>query len=329
MPMDTYAFAPQLSETPTSLARGVPAPLARINTGTIAATAHPQHTLAEAIRCAGVGVHSGRPAHMEIRPAAANRGITFIRTDKSSGSSGLENHIPALWHSVSDTRLCTVLSNAHGIRVSTVEHIMAALAGSHIDNADILIDGEEIPIMDGSAAEFSAMLADAGREEQAGTPRRFIRVLRPVRVAIEDKWVTFEPDTVPSYEMTIDFPSKAIGTQTLTYTPQNTNSFSMTLARARTFGFLHEVEYLQKMGLGRGGSLENAVVIDKDRILNADGLRYDNEFVRHKLLDSVGDLALAGAPFIGAYRAYKGGHALNNSLLRALFASPDNWEWVE
>lgn len=282
-----------------------------------------QHTLGEPVRCRGIGVHAGTPAHLDLRPAPANSGLTFIRTDKPAAV----NRIPARWDRVTDTRLCTALTNAHGVSVGTVEHLMAALAGCGVDNADILIDGPEVPIMDGSAAPFVDLIATAGCEAQSA-PRRFVRVLKPVQVTDGDKWAALDVAEATTFTMTIDFQSPAIGRQTRTFALQP-GGFRHDLARARTFGFLHEVEHLQKLGLAKGGSLENAVVVDGARILNPEGLRYTDEFVRHKLLDSVGDLALAGAPIRGSYHALKGGHALNNRLLQALFADPANWELAE
>lgn len=291
-----------------------------------ASTAQPlpvwQHTLARAVSCAGVGVHSGAPANLTIAPAAADGGITFIRTDLLEGN----NIIPASYDRVTDTRLCSVLANEHGASVGTVEHLMAALAGCGVDNAIISIDGPEIPIMDGSSAPFVLLIQQAGITEQAAR-RRYIRVLRPVRVEDNGKWASYEPAAIPSFAMEIDFASQAIGKQVRDFTLVNGN-FVHELGRARTFGFLQEVEQLRKMGLAKGGSLDNAIVIDGDVVMNEGGLRYGDEFVRHKLLDSVGDLALAGAPILGAFRSAKGGHALNNKLLRALFSDDANWGWL-
>lgn len=281
-----------------------------------------QHTLADPVRSLGIGVHAGTPARLELRPAPVGSGITFIRTDQPAGI----NRIPARWDQVTDTRLCTALTNAHGVGINTVEHLMAALAGCGVDNVDVLVDGPEVPIMDGSAAPFVELVATAGLEPQSAV-RRIVRVLKPVRVEDGDKWAALDVADATTFAMTIDFPSPAIGRQTRMFALEP-GRFSHDLARARTFGFLHEVEHLQKLGLAKGGSLDNAVVVDGARILNPEGLRYTDEFVRHKLLDSVGDLALAGAPVRGAYSALKGGHALNNRLLHALFADPANWDLV-
>ena len=281
-----------------------------------------QQTLGRKVGCTGVGVHSGAPANLSIEPAPVDTGIIFIRTDKPDG----QNRIPARYDRVTDTRMCTVLTNEHGVGVGTVEHLMAALAGSHIDNAIIRIDGPEIPIMDGSSAPFVLLLQQAATISQAVRVRS-IKVLRPVRVEENGKWASLDVADALSYSMEIEFASQAIGKQAREFTLSAT-SFADELGRARTFGFLQEVEQMRAMGLGKGGSLDNAIVIDGDKIMNESGLRYGDEFVRHKLLDSVGDLALAGAPIIGAFRSAKGGHALNNKLLRALFADAANWAWV-
>lgn len=266
-------------------------------------------------------MHSGKPARLTILPAAAGSGITFIRSDLAEN-----NRIPAIYSGVTDTRMCTVLSNSAGVSISTVEHVMAALSGCGVDNAEVHVDGPEIPIMDGSAAPFVEIIGKAGLipQDQA---RRQIRILREVRVEDTGKWATLSPANTRSYAMDIEFKSAAIGQQAREFVLTE-EAFGTTLGSARTFGFLQEAEMLRKMGLGLGGSLDNAILIDGDSIMNEGGLRYSDEFVRHKLLDSVGDLALAGAPLLGAFRSSKGGHALNNKLLRALFADAANWEWV-
>ena len=280
-----------------------------------------QQTLARAVSCTGVGVHSGALTSLTIRPAPVGSGITFIRSDLSG-----DNRIPVAYDVVVDTRMCTAIANKAGARLSTVEHVMAALMGCGIDNAEILVNGPEVPIMDGSSADFVELIEDAGLTAQTA-PRRHIRVLKTVRVEEADKWVSLAPAAEASFAMEIEFASAAIGQQSRQFTLFNGN-FAHELSEARTFGFMHEVEQLRALGLGKGGSLENAIIIEGDKILNEGGLRYSDEFVRHKLLDAVGDLAMAGAPVLGAYRAHKGGHALNNRLLRALFADPANWEWA-
>lgn len=280
-----------------------------------------QHTLAHAASCTGVGVHSGAPAQLIILPAPTGNGITFVRTDLSG-----DNRIPAKYDCVTDTRMCTVLTNSKGVSIATVEHVMAALAGCGVDNAEVHVDGPEVPIMDGSSAPFVEMIERAGLVPQDAA-RRSLKILKPVRLEENGKWAELLPADERSYEFEIEFASKAIGKQTRSFALKD-GAFGTDLSAARTFGFLHEVEAMRKMGLGRGGSLDNAVVIDGDTIMNEDGLRHEDEFVRHKLLDSVGDLALAGAPIIAAFRSSKGGHALNNKLLRALFADDGNWCWA-
>ncbi len=280
-----------------------------------------QHTLKSVIRCNGIGLHSGAQATLTISPAAADTGITFIRTDKR----GFAARIPATYANVVDTRLCTVLGNAEGTTVGTVEHVMAALAGCGIDNAILAIDGPEVPIMDGSAAPFVAAIERVGRVEQNAI-RRVIRILKPVTVGTGHTTATLAPSQRPMFSFEIDFDSAVIGQQTGHF-ELTADSFGDEIGDARTFCFLHDVEAMQRAGLARGGSLDNAVVVDKeqDRVLNTDGLRSPDEFVRHKILDAVGDLYLAGAPILGRYHGSRAGHALNNQLLRALFADRSTW----
>ena len=280
-----------------------------------------QHTLKSVIRLTGIGLHSGAPATLTLSPAAADSGIAFIRTDKR----GFVARIPATYANVVDTRLCTVLGNAEGTTVATVEHVMAALAGCGIDNAILSIDGPEVPIMDGSAAPFVAAIERAGRVEQ-NAMRRVIRVLKSVTVGTGLASATLMPAQRASFGFEIDFDSTVIGRQTGHF-ELSAGSFGEEIGDARTFCFLHDVEAMQKAGLARGGSLDNAVVVDKeqDRVLNADGLRSPDEFVRHKILDAVGDLYLAGSPILGRYHGSRAGHALNNQLLRALFADRSSW----
>ncbi len=287
-----------------------------------ARTVQLQKTLRNPVSCVGVGLHSGAEVVLSLLPAAPDTGILFRRTDVSRG----EATIPAHYANVVDTRLCTLLGNKDGTTISTVEHLMAALAGCGIDNAIIEVGGPEVPIMDGSAHPFVSLIESADISVQEA-PRRVIRVLKPVEVREGDVWARLEPDTDFSIELEIDFDSKAIARQTYSG-PALNGVFKSEISRARTFGFAHEVEAMRKAGLGRGGSLENAVVVDGDRILNEEGLRFDDEFVRHKVLDCVGDLYLAGAPILGRFQGRKTGHAFNNRLLRALFADPDAWEMV-
>ena len=285
-----------------------------------------QRTVKTAIGCVGVGVHSGRRTSLMLKPAPINHGVIFRRTD-------LGQDIPARFDQVTDTRLCTVISNGDA-RVGTVEHLMAALAGAGIDNILIEIDGPEVPIMDGSAAPFLFLLDCAGIEEQ-DAPRVMIEILRPIRVTEGEAFAELRPyprasridPPVLEMELTIDFAAAAIGRQgcALRLTP---NTFRDELSRARTFAMAEEVEQLQKAGLALGGSLENAVVVDKDRVLNPGGLRMPREFARHKMLDAVGDLALAGASLHGRFIAHRTGHALNNKLLRALMADRTAWRVI-
>ncbi len=280
-----------------------------------------QHTLKSAIRCSGIGLHSGAAATLTISPAAAGSGIVFIRTDKQ----GFAARIPALWANVVDTRLCTVLGNSAGVTVSTVEHIMAALSGCGVDNATIAIDGPEVPIMDGSAAPFVAAIERAGRSKQDAA-RQVLRVLKPVSVTAGSATASLIPAERPVFGFEIDFDSAVIGQQ-VGHFELAAGAFRTEIGDSRTFCFLHDVEAMQRAGLARGGSLDNAVVVDKaqERILNEEGLRRPDEFVRHKILDAVGDLYLAGGPILGRYHGSRAGHALNNQLLRTLFADRSAW----
>lgn len=288
-----------------------------------------QRTLKAAIGCVGVGVHSGRRANLVIRPAGVDHGIVFRRTD-------LGRDIAAHHDNVCDTHLCTVLADPDrpSVRVGTVEHLMAALSGLGIDNALIEVDGPEIPILDGSAGPFLFLLDCAGWLEQAA-PRRVIEVRRPVRVSTGEAYAELRPlgalarDGQPALEMevSIDFNAAAIGRQScsMRLTP---DAFRHQVADARTFALAPDVAQLHAAGLALGGSLDNAVVVDGAAVLNPGGLRMDNEFAHHKLLDAVGDMALAGGLLHGRFVAHRGGHGLNNRLLRALFADADAWQAV-
>ena len=278
-----------------------------------------QRTLRAARAITGIGLHSGAPVTLTLLPAPADHGIVFHRTDVD----GSKAEIVARWDRVSDTRLCSAIANDHGVSVGTIEHLMAALAGCGIDNARVELDGPEVPVMDGSAEPFVALIRAAGVVDQE-IARRVIRVLKPITVETDQGRAELHPSSVFSLDFEIEFSSDAIRRQHLQLGVVN-GAFCKELANARTFGFLHEVEYMQKNGLARGGSLDNAIVIDGDRVMNADGLRRDDEFVRHKALDAVGDLYLAGNQIIGAYQGRRAGHAINNALLRALFADPDAW----
>ena len=294
-----------------------------LKAGTDRKTVRParQRTLKSSINCTGVALHAGIKVSMTLKPAPVNTGIVFHRTD-IKGKGAL---IPARWDQVVDTRMCSVLGNSDGVTVGTVEHLMAALAGCRIDNAIVEINGSEVPVMDGSASPFVFLIECAGVTEQEA-PRRAIRVLKPITVRDGDKVVTLTPASGFTIDFEIDFRNTAVSHQALGLALIN-GTFKKELARARTFGFLHEVEALWAMGLARGGSLDNAVVVSGDKVLNEDGLRYDDEFVRHKILDAVGDLYLAGAPILGHFHGFCSGHALTNRLLRELLADPDAWCW--
>jgi UDP-3-O-[3-hydroxymyristoyl] N-acetylglucosamine deacetylase len=281
-----------------------------------------QRTLKQAIRATGVGLHTGRKVTMVLRPAPIDTGIVFCRSDLDGNPA-----IPAHALNVRETTLATVLEK-DGVRVSTVEHLMAALFGLGIDNAFVDVSAEEVPIMDGSAGTFVFLLQQAGVEEQAA-PKRYIRILSPVEVVKGDKRVRLEPFHGFKVGFAIEFDHPVFdAAQTTVEVDFADVSFVREISRARTFGFTHDVETMRAKGLGRGGSLDNAVVIDDFRVLNADGLRMDDEFVKHKALDAVGDLYLLGRPLIGAFHGHKSGHELNNLLVRKLIAERAAWEEV-
>ena len=278
-----------------------------------------QHTLRAPALFAGVGVHTGAYTRVAVRPAPEDAGIVFVRTDVT----GQDNRVPAAGEAVCKTQLGTVIGNAAGVTVSKIEHLMAALVMLGIDNAVVEVDGPEMPIMDGSAEPFVRMLDRAGRRPQAAA-RRFIEILDLVEVTDGDKRAALKPALGFEIAFEIRFPTAVIGRQAIDM-PMDEFAFRHELSDCRTFGFLHEVEALRAMGLARGGSLENAVVIDGDRVLNPGGLRRPDEFVRHKALDAIGDLYVLGAPVIGRFEGELAGHALNNQLVRALLARPDAW----
>ncbi len=282
-----------------------------------------QRTLKQPINCSGVALHSGLDIKMTLRPGEADSGILFWRTDIAGGGA----FIPARWDQVTDTRMCSTLGNEDGVTIGTVEHLMAALAGMEIDNAVIEINGPEVPIMDGSAAPFVFLIECAGVVTQ-DRPWRVIRILKPISVDDGDRYASLAPGNGFSVSFDIDFDSAAVSRQRISVELGN-GTFKRELARARTFGFLHEVEELRAAGLARGGSLDNAVVVSGDKVLNEGGLRYDDEFVRHKALDAIGDLFLAGAPLRGHFYGQRSGHGTNNALLRALFADAEAWSYDE
>ncbi len=282
-----------------------------------------QRTLKNAIGCSGVGLHSGASISLTLHPAAPNSGIVFHRTDVTDHDAV----VPARWDTVTDTMMSTTIGNETGVKVATIEHLMSAFAGCGVDNVIVELDGPEVPVMDGSASPFIFLVDCAGLIEQAAI-RRFIRVRKSVEVWGEDKYVVLEPSKGFSVSFEIDFDSPAIGRSAGFFDLHN-GGFKRDISRARTFGFESEFEQMQDLGLALGGSLDNAVVIGKqDDILNAEGLRYSDEFVRHKVLDAVGDLYLAGGPLLGRFTGSRSGHDLNNCLLRALFADDEAWEYT-
>ncbi len=281
-----------------------------------------QRTLKNVIRTTGVGLHAGEKVELTLRPAAPDTGILFRRVDFDTPVE-----IKATPFSVGDTRLSTTLVSGE-VKVSTVEHLLAAFAGLGIDNAYVDLSGAEVPIMDGSAAPFVFLLQSAGVQEQS-RPKRFIRIKRPIEVRDGDKFAKFTPYDGFKVEFSIDFDHPAFDTRmNHAAIDFSTTSFVRELSRARTFGFLSEIEALRQQNLALGGSLDNAVVVDEYRILNEEGLRYEDEFVKHKILDAIGDLYLLGHTLIGAFCGHKSGHGLNNRLLRALAADASAWEEV-
>ena len=282
-----------------------------------------QHTLNAPVRLCGVGVHTGRTVTATVSPAAANAGISFLRTDLGEHQSA----IPARAEAVCGTRLGTVIGDSAGATVSTIEHVMAVFCGLEIDNAIVAIDGPEAPIMDGSCEPILRQFDRVGRRPQAAA-RRYIEILEPIRVEEDGKHAALLPADGFEIALEIQFDSAAIGRQRIELTVDET-AFRRDLADCRTFGFLHEVEALRAAGLARGGSMDNVVVIDGASVLNPLGLRRPDEFVRHKALDAIGDLYLLGAPLIGRYEALCSGHGLNNRLARAVLARPRAWRVVE
>ncbi|MBT8422592.1 MAG: UDP-3-O-acyl-N-acetylglucosamine deacetylase [Gammaproteobacteria bacterium] len=281
-----------------------------------------QRTLKNAIRATGVGLHTGRKVFMTLRPAADNTGIVFRRVDLDPPVD-----VPADSKIVGETQLGTTLIKGD-VKVATVEHLMSALAGLGIDNAFVDLSAPEVPIMDGSAAPFVFLLQSAGVTEQT-SPKKFLRIKKPVRVEHGDKWAEFQPYDGFRVNFKIDFDHPVFKNHLQESTIDfSTTSFLREVSRARTFGFMRDIEMLRSNRLALGGSIDNAVVLDDFRVLNEDGLRYEDEFVRHKILDAIGDLYLAGHSFIGAYTGYKSGHELNNMLLRELWAQPDAYEEV-
>lgn len=282
-----------------------------------------QRTIKRIVHATGVGLHTAKKVTLTLRPASVNTGVIYRRTDLNPPVD-----FPADAKSVRDTTLSTCLINRQGIRISTVEHLNAALSGLGIDNIIVEVDAPEIPIMDGSAAPFIYLLMDAGIE-QLNTAKKFVRIRQPVRVEDGDKWAELKPHQGFSLDFTIDFNHPAIDAGNQRYVMDaSAEAFVSQISRARTFGFMRDIEYLQSQGLCLGGSFDCAIVVDDYRVLNEDGLRFEDEFVRHKMLDAIGDLFMCGHNIIGAFSAFKSGHALNNKLLQAVMAKQEAWEWA-
>jgi UDP-3-O-[3-hydroxymyristoyl] N-acetylglucosamine deacetylase len=276
-------------------------------------------TIDRIVTVEGVALHSGRAIAMTLSPAPPGSGIAFRRADLNNAE------IPARWDRVTETRLGTVIAEG-AANVAVIEHLMAAIAGAEIDDLIVAVDGGELPILDGDALSYSKLLASAGIRDSAGA-RKAIKILKPVSVQNGEARASLLPAETRIFDFEILFPSAAIGTQRMTWN-FSSESFARDIAPARTFGFMHELEALNKAGLGGGASLENTLAIDGDKILNAALMRFPDEFVRHKILDAIGDLALAGAPIIGRFEGRRSGHALNNALLRALFADRANYDEI-
>ena len=280
-----------------------------------------QRTLKNVIRATGVGLHTGDKVYLTLRPAVVDTGIIFRRVDLSPDPI----EVRACPENVSDTRMSTTLEK-EGVRISTVEHLMSAFAGLGIDNAYVDLTAPEVPIMDGSAGPFVFLIQSAGIEEQ-NSPKRFIRIKKKITIEENEKWAGFEPFEGFKVSFAIDFDHPTFrSAPQLASVDFSTTSFVKEVSRARTFGFMCDLEALRQAGLARGGGFDNAIVMDNFRVLNDDGLRYDDEFVKHKVLDAIGDLYLLGHPLIGAFSAYKSGHSLNNRLLRTLVADQEAWE---
>jgi UDP-3-O-[3-hydroxymyristoyl] N-acetylglucosamine deacetylase len=281
-----------------------------------------QRTLQNMIRATGVGLHSGEKVYLTLRPAPVDTGIVFRRVDLDPVVE-----IPARADLVTETMLCTGLTRDGG-KAMTVEHLMSALAGLGVDNLYVELSAPEVPIMDGSSGPFVFLLQSAGIVEQ-NARKRFIRILKPVEVRDGDKIARFEPHDGFRLGFTVEFNHPAIpASQSRAVVEFSTENYIREVSRARTFGFMRDLEFMRERNLGLGGSMDNAIVLDEFRVVNDDGLRYADEFVRHKILDAVGDLYLAGHPILGAYEGYKSGHALNNTLVRALLAEASAWDMV-
>ena len=280
-----------------------------------------QQTIKESITVKGIGLHSGKQVDIQLEPAGIDHGIKFIRTDKKR-----DNVIDAVWSNVSETVLSTTISNDSGVKISTIEHLMSALSGLHIDNLIIYINSVEVPIMDGSSRPFVDMIEKVGIKVQ-NKKRKLLNIKRTIEVKNNNSSVKIIPNNQFSIDFEIDFPSQIVSKQSCQLQLINGN-YKTDISAARTFGFEKDVENLRSNGLALGGSLDNAVVVGENEILNKDGLRYRDEFVRHKILDSIGDLYLAGSPILGYFYGNKSGHLLNNLLLRKLFSDESNYEYI-
>ncbi|MEN8165926.1 MAG: UDP-3-O-acyl-N-acetylglucosamine deacetylase [Pseudomonadota bacterium] len=281
-----------------------------------------QRTIRKPVSFVGIGLHTGVKTTLTLRPNLDSTGIYFQRTDVKPGI-GL---IAARWYNITDTTLSTVIGNNHGVTVATVEHLMAALLGCGIDNLLVDIDGPEVPIMDGSAEPFTKTIEQYGTQS-ISVPRKAIWIQQPIEVREADKYALLLPYPTQRITISIDFPGTAIGAQTCSVELVN-EAFLKNIARARTFGFANQIKQLQDKGLARGGSLKNAILVDGERIVNSEGLRFSDEFVRHKVLDAFGDLSLAGVPIIGHYYAYKAGHELNQILIKKMFSAHADWSYI-
>ena len=280
-----------------------------------------QQTIVKSLSISGIGLHTGIDVSMKLSPAEADYGIKFIRKDLNDN-----NVIEAIWSNVTSTKLSTTISNKNGASVSTIEHLMSALSGLHIDNIKVEIDGPEVPIMDGSSIKF-VNLIDSTSIKKLDKKRKILKVKQNIKVEKDDSFVELKPNNQFSINFEIDFPSKLVSQQSCQLQLVNGN-YKTDIASARTFGFEKDVDLLRSNGLALGGSLENAVVVGETKILNSDGLRFKDEFVRHKILDSIGDLYLAGSPIQGYFLGNKSGHHLNNLLLRSLFSDKNNYEYI-
>lgn len=284
-----------------------------------------QTTLGGVVTLSGTGVHTGRPARVTLKPADADNGICFRRVDLSNGTRSTV--VKVEHRNVKTMQLCSVIANEDGVTVMTVEHILAALAGMGVDNVHIHINGPEVPILDGSARDFVEAIDDVGVISQAAN-RSYIRILHPVRLQIGESIAQFQPHHRQVISTDIEFTHREIGNQSITFEVGRAN-FREQIASARTFGFLAQAEQLRAAGYGLGASLENTIVLGDDGIINDSGLRFADEFVRHKALDACGDLALAGAPILGRFWSHRGGHQLNHAALNCLMAQQDAWEWAD